>query len=303
MEAALLAIRGIDVFCFTTPHGTFIFSGVLVSEVPTLSPKMSRNLKCGSGLILLKIVGLHFGRRHPCLSRARHQLFAGTATFQFDDVCSPVLLPRATEAVTGDVGRTRQKSNSQEWTQWTAPQNNFPVYVDMTITPIVETMIYTSGARSDRVVFGFSPDHLNPFNQGRVGALDNEYVATQAQEQSCVKPDFFNGQLNPAGWGPFMGNFGSDLDQGISFAILGYGFSFKKMTFDIQSQIRFLIDNNVTSQHQELVFKPRRTAPMFLSQEVTVDLNWVLKFKDVTHFWTLSKPFFLKSSTASSLRV
>jgi hypothetical protein len=137
----------------------------------------------------------------------------------------------------------------------TGGDNAFPVAVDITITPIVETLMYASGQKSDRVVFGFSPDHLNPFNAGEAGSLDNQYVASAAQLQACSLPDFFNGQLNPAGWGPWAGNFGANMDEGFSFQILGYGLAFKHKSFTVQSQIRFLVDDNRTGAHDEYVFQ------------------------------------------------
>ncbi len=126
---------------------------------------------------------------------------------------------------------------------------------DLTITPVVESLIYTSGDRSDRVVFGFSPDHLNPFNQGKEGSPDNEFVASSQQQADCVLPDFFNGTFTPKGYGPLAGNFGSNLDQGFSFQIGGYGIAFQQISFQVVSQIRFVIQNTHTQSSHDLVIQ------------------------------------------------
>jgi hypothetical protein len=136
-----------------------------------------------------------------------------------------------------------------------APQSSQNQVYSITVTPIVETLIYASGARSDRFVFGFSPDHINPFNQGRAGAQDNEYVAAPSQAAQCAKPDFFTGQFNPTGWGPFSSIFGSNFDQGATFDILGEGIGFKSFQYEVIDQIRFIIDDSSLGTHEELVFK------------------------------------------------
>ncbi len=128
-----------------------------------------------------------------------------------------------------------------------------PLY-SIRVQPVVETLIYSSGDRSDRSVYGFSPTHTNLFNQGRAGALDNGYVATLDQTQQCQKADFFNGQLDPNGYGPFSSNYGSNFDQGVTFNIFGQGFAFILKKFQVADQIRFLVDDSQLGTHQEYVF-------------------------------------------------
>ncbi len=151
----------------------------------------------------------------------------------------------------------RQAQIPSAWTSWLqdsrfATQQE-PLY-SLRVQPVVETLIYSSGDRSDRSVYGFSPDHTNLFNQGRAGALDNTYVASFDQTQNCQKADFFNGQLNPYGYGPFSSNYGANFDQGVNFNILGQGFAFILKKFQISDQIRFLIDDLNLGTHEELVF-------------------------------------------------
>jgi hypothetical protein len=141
--------------------------------------------------------------------------------------------------------------------EWLLQVHSTDVVAPMSIliTPKVETLIYVSGARSGRVVYGFSPDHENPFNAGRSGSLDNQFISNPMQKQSCVLPDFFNGAFSPTGFGPFASSYGADLDEGFMFQVFGYGLGFKHKSFQVISQIRFLIDNLQNRSHHEMVFK------------------------------------------------
>jgi hypothetical protein len=118
------------------------------------------------------------------------------------------------------------------------------------IRPRVETLLYASGARSNRLVYGFSPDRLNPFNQGRLGTKDNEFIyrpksdqiQVSALGQSCSNLDFFAGQMETGGFGPAKSNFGFDADEGVTFSILGFGFGFRKKDFEVKSEIVFELE-------------------------------------------------------------
>lgn len=125
---------------------------------------------------------------------------------------------------------------------------------NLRITPVVDTLIFSSGARSDRQVYGFSPDHINPFNMGHNGGLDNTYTASLTQIQQCQKADFFNGQLNPNGYGPFSSNYGSNFDEGVTFNLFGQGVAFILKQFQVVDQIRFLIDDLQTGAHEERIY-------------------------------------------------
>src|SRR5262249_52435882 len=72
----------------------------------------------------------------------------------------------------------------EEWTAWAKVQSvssgihtaaskvsSTAVPVSVVIKPVVETLLYSSGERSDRMVYGFAPGRENPFNAGRVGSL------------------------------------------------------------------------------------------------------------------------------------
>ena len=113
------------------------------------------------------------------------------------------------------------------WTAWLGNNNNQSAVAGSTIssldqntsnglyqvkiTPVVETLLYASGSRSDRLVFGFSPDHLNPFNQGRAGMQDNEFVANAAQQAACQKPGFFQWSVYPLWLGSIECRFWFEL--------------------------------------------------------------------------------------------
>jgi hypothetical protein len=150
----------------------------------------------------------------------------------------------------------RQAQIPNEWTTW-LQNSSAAMYApnySIRIQPVVEELLYSSGERSDRAVYGFSPAHLNLFNQGRAGALDNGYVASIDQAQQCQKADFFNGQLDPNGYGPFSSNFGANFDEGVTFDIFGQGVAFILKKFQVADQIRFLVDDSQAGTHQEYVF-------------------------------------------------
>lgn len=135
-------------------------------------------------------------------------------------------------------------------------EDKFPQYsygaekAHMIVRPRVHTLLYASGKRSNRVVYGFSPDRLNPYNNGTdQDGLDNDFTASQFDEvKQCSTLDFFDGQLKPRGWAHKRSNFGADADEGFSFEILGFGISFKKKSYAIKLGITF----DVFFPHQNL---------------------------------------------------
>jgi len=130
------------------------------------------------------------------------------------------------------------------------------------IRPQVDTLLYASGERSNRIVYGFSPDRLNPYNAGQPGQKDNEFTLTEYGQSDpvsgkvCENVDFFGGQLNPLGFGPALPNFGANSDEGIELFLMGYGFGFKKKTYDLKSEITFEVElpslNQIKDFHYEL---------------------------------------------------
>jgi hypothetical protein len=129
-----------------------------------------------------------------------------------------------------------------------------PVQIDLRVTPKIETLLYASGSRSNRLVFGFAPDRENIFNSGREGSFDNEFVATGDQASQCIKPDFFEGRFDVQSWGPFKSNFGANLDEGFVISIAGYGLGFKQKKFEIKNQIRFTVEDIKAGTSRDLVF-------------------------------------------------
>lgn len=109
------------------------------------------------------------------------------------------------------------------------------------VKPVVHTLLYSSGKRSNRVVYGFSPDRINPYNAGIDGeSEDNEFTAQSFDEvNQCSTLDFFDGQLKTRGWAHKRSNFGADADEGFSFEIFGFGVSFKKKAYAIKLGIEF----------------------------------------------------------------
>lgn len=103
----------------------------------------------------------------------------------------------------------------------------------------LETLLYASGNKSNRVVLGFTPERLNAFNAGMVGSEDNEFVLSPGSEKQpeCRVVDFFDGQLKVEGFGPSMPNFGADSDEGFAIHLFGYGFGFKKKSFELKSEV------------------------------------------------------------------
>ncbi len=153
-----------------------------------------------------------------------------------------------------------------DWITWIARNSNAlaqvqtypPVVgqVDVLITPQVEALVYASGARSNRVTYGFSPNHVNAFNVGEAGYLDNGYVASRDQLNQCAKPDFFNGTFNPASsFAPSQSNYGADMDEGFIFSLFGYEIGYKNKKYTVGSQVRFLIDDLRSGNHKEFVYK------------------------------------------------
>lgn len=130
----------------------------------------------------------------------------------------------------------------------TTESANRQARADVYVTPRVETLLYSSGQKSNRIVYGFAPDRLNPFNEGRAGGLDNEFIPivnsdpAQPTPDTCANIDFFGGQLNVEGYGPWLSNFGSNSDEGFMFSILGYGFGFKKKSFEVKSELVFAVE-------------------------------------------------------------
>ncbi|MGE3973464.1 MAG: hypothetical protein AB7F59_02950 [Bdellovibrionales bacterium] len=131
------------------------------------------------------------------------------------------------------------------------------------IRPRVETLLYASGERSNRAVYGFAPDRINPFNEGREGAKDNEFIKKpqlsaipeESSGKLCSVVDFFSGQMEPEGFGPGRSNFGFDADEGVTFSILGYGFGFRKKTFEVKSEIVFEVEAPELNYKREYRFE------------------------------------------------
>lgn len=122
-----------------------------------------------------------------------------------------------------------------------------PDMVHIIIKPRLETLLYSSGEKSNRFVAGFSPDRINPFNAGRAGSLDNEFVVPPSNPSTpnapaCQNPDFFRGHFNPHGYGPWKSNFGANADEGFIFEILGFGVGFKKKSYQIKTEIFFDVE-------------------------------------------------------------
>ncbi|MBX9768673.1 MAG: hypothetical protein K2X47_15470, partial [Bdellovibrionales bacterium] len=120
---------------------------------------------------------------------------------------------------------------------------------DLIITPRVETLLFSQGQKGNRIVFGFSPDRLNPFNAGKDGGLDNEFVlseqgaanaaAMSPQSDVCSAIDFFSSRIQASGYGPWRSDFGVNMDEGVDFRILGYGFGFRNKVYHVKSVIAF----------------------------------------------------------------
>lgn len=132
-----------------------------------------------------------------------------------------------------------------------------PVQPHIIIRPRVETLLYSSGERSNRMVYGFAPDKLNPYNAGVAGGKDNEFTTTEyarpdpVSGKVCENVDFFGGQLNALGWGPSLSNFGANSDEGIELFLFGYGFGFKKKNFEVKSEIVFQVELPLAGQIKE----------------------------------------------------
>jgi hypothetical protein len=129
------------------------------------------------------------------------------------------------------------------------------------IRPRVTSILYASGERSDRIVYGFSPDRLNPYNAGMPGYKDNEFTATEYGQpdpvsgQVCENVDFFGGQLNPLGWGPGLSNFGANSDEGLELFLFGYGFGFKKKSYEVKSEISFDVEIPQLNQKKQFDYQ------------------------------------------------
>lgn len=143
-----------------------------------------------------------------------------------------------------------------------APNNLYGVNgAHIIVKPVVHTLLYSSGKRSNRVVYGFSPDRINPYNAGIDGeARDNEFTAQSFEEvNQCSTLDFFDGQLKTRGWAHKRSNFGADADEGFSFEILGFGVSFKKKAYAIKLGIQFEVffPNQNSRQTYDYEFKAK----------------------------------------------
>lgn len=167
---------------------------------------------------------------------------------------TPVLLNSENPNVT-PIDFDREEQIPPEWKKWKQKLPPTNDKVDFKIQPVVETLIFTSGERSNRILMGFTPEYLNPFNSGRSGAPENEFVASARQRAQCLKPDFFSGSFLPGGWGPWASNFGADIDEGVIFQVAGYGIGFKMKKYKVKSQIRFLITDGSGQLIQELDYK------------------------------------------------
>ncbi|MFK8138956.1 MAG: hypothetical protein AB8E15_11395 [Bdellovibrionales bacterium] len=108
------------------------------------------------------------------------------------------------------------------------------------IRPRVKSLVFASGKKSNRVVYGFTPENINPYNEGREDSKPNDFVASQFDEvEQCTTLDFFDGQMKPTGWGHRRSNFGTDADEGIEFEIFGFGIKFKKKSYEVKMQTEF----------------------------------------------------------------
>ncbi|PIT99189.1 MAG: hypothetical protein COT74_09275 [Bdellovibrionales bacterium CG10_big_fil_rev_8_21_14_0_10_45_34] len=118
----------------------------------------------------------------------------------------------------------------------------------LTWTPEIKELQYISGERSNRVVYGFTQQTENPYNDGVDFVTDNEFVQPNNEAQtSCRVPNFFGESMKTSGWGPFRSNFGANSDEGLSFSILGFGFQFKKKTFAFRSLVEIKTSDNLNS--------------------------------------------------------
>lgn len=106
------------------------------------------------------------------------------------------------------------------------------------IRPKVTTLLYASGEKANRIVYGFSPDRLNPYNEGKEGSAENDFIATRySNVNQCKELDYFYGQLNPTGKGHNRSNFGANADEGVGFSLFGFGFKFRKKQFQVKMGI------------------------------------------------------------------
>jgi len=151
-------------------------------------------------------------------------------------------------------GKERFHQINPEWLDWLTPQNRAvadsgeaPSRVDLIIEPVVDELQYTSGARSNKVVFRAVPaasSELQPF-------ADNEFVPMSGQRLSCASPDYFGGQFNTAHGGLLASNFGADGDEGFSISFMGYGVGYKKKKYEVSARVHFKVTYVLNSQNQE----------------------------------------------------
>lgn len=128
--------------------------------------------------------------------------------------------------------------------------------LDFLITPVIEAMVYTSGAKSNRITFGFSPSHQHAFNAGLPDKKDNEFVVSGSDATQCQYPDFFNGKFVPPTSSPLtQSNFGADMDEGLLLSIFGFSFGYKVKKYTVGSQIRFLVENLRHGKTTEYVYR------------------------------------------------
>lgn len=125
------------------------------------------------------------------------------------------------------------------------------------------------------MVYGFASDKLNPYNAGIAGGKDNEFTTTEYASPDpvsghvCENVDFFGGQLNPLGWGPGLPNFGANSDEGIELFLFGYGFGFKKKTFELKSEIVFRVEIPATNWANEYRYELKGNG-----KDVTVGVSY-----------------------------
>ena len=140
--------------------------------------------------------------------------------------------------------------------------------VDFELEIKINSLFYSSGAGSNRVTYGFTPDILNPYNEGKESSKRNEFSSQYLGDSGeCSHLDFFNGSVDPAGGGPTRSNFGADY-EGFELSLSGYGFGYHFRKFESLLGLEFILKDQ---QGLELL----RTSHDFLQKGE--DLSFVLK--------------------------
>lgn len=138
------------------------------------------------------------------------------------------------------------------------PVGNIPtVQPHIRIRPRLETLLYASGRKGNRVVYGFDKETLNPFNAGRAGSIDNEFVTPFQAGEKCPVNSTLNSPLEATGYGPWKSNFGFSLDEGIEFSVLGFGFGFKYKSYQIKTQWVFEVEWPALKQKKDFVYETK----------------------------------------------